>query len=105
MFTIYITEFLQFFVTEHCVLLLRVVLLAIAPSVPKWVLDARDILEFRKINRYRTADEIAEEQRLHQEYAERMKDSLRGLRDMLQFKTEDQLHEVFLRSDPVRGPP
>ena len=38
----------QFAVTEHCVLLLRVIILALAPSMPKWILDAREVLEYRQ---------------------------------------------------------
>jgi hypothetical protein len=96
---------LQFVITEHCVLLLRVVILAVAPSMPKWIVDAREVLEYRKDHRYRTAEDIAEEKRLREEYAARMKDSLKGLRDRLEFKTLDDLQETFRISDPVGAVP
>ncbi len=95
------TLWLQFVITEHCVLLMRVMILAVAPSMPKWILDAREVLEYRQGHRYRTQEDIEAEKRLHEEYAARMKDSLRGLRDRLEYKTLDDLHTTFLESDPV----
>jgi hypothetical protein len=94
---------LQFSITEHCVLLLRVIILAVLPSMPKWIIDAREVLDYRKDHRYRTAEDIAEERRLHEEYAGRMKDSFAGLRKMLAYKTEDDLRLTFRDSDPVRN--
>lgn len=32
---------------EHCVMLMRVMILSLSPAVPEWVADARDILQFR----------------------------------------------------------
>ena len=99
------TLWLQFVITEHCVLLMRVMILAVAPSMPKWIIDAREILEYRMDHRYRTAEDIAEAKRLHDEYAARMKDSLLGLKGMLEYTTEDELQEMFLHCDPVRAVP
>ena len=48
---------------EHAILLLRVIILSLAPSMPKWISDAREVLEYRMANRYLTAEHLEAERR------------------------------------------
>ena len=48
---------------EHAILLLRVIILSLAPSMPKWISDAREALEDRMANRYLTAEHLEAERR------------------------------------------
>eukprot|EP01043_Picozoa_sp_COSAG02_P074478 COSAG02_NODE_14926_length_1223_cov_0.905694_3_plen_65_part_01 len=35
---------LRFALTEHCVLMMRVIILSLSPSFPRWINDAAEIL-------------------------------------------------------------
>ena len=63
---------LRLFLVEHCVLLLRVIILSISPSSPRWIAEAKAILTFRIAYRYKTAEQIAKEQSLKDQYEAKM---------------------------------
>ena len=50
--------------------------------------------------RYRTSEDIAEEKRLKEEYAAKMKDGFSVLKHQLWYKTEDELRDTFYETDP-----
>ena len=45
---------LRFVIVEHCVLSIRTVILILSPTIPRWVTDAEETLEYRRRYRYRT---------------------------------------------------
>lgn len=93
---------LRFVLTEHCVLLMRVVMLSLAPSMPKWILDSHEILEYRMQSRYLTQEHLEAEKRAMEEYSRKMHDSRNIMQQALRYKTEDELHALFLEQDQVR---
>ena len=112
---------------EHAILLLRVIILSLAPSMPKWISDAREVLEYRMANRYLTAEHLEAERRQQvrlldyslklckrlgrnpecvlapdqEEYNQKMNDSLAVMKRQLRFRTEDDLLEMFNEQDQV----
>eukprot|EP01048_Picozoa_sp_COSAG05_P022949 COSAG05_NODE_4778_length_1376_cov_2240.562255_2_plen_126_part_00 len=49
---------LRFALTEHCVLMMRVIILSLSPSFPRWINDAAEILEYRVDTRYLTQEHL-----------------------------------------------
>ena len=86
---------------EHAVLLLRVVILAVSPSMPKWIGDAREVLEYRMANRYLTAEHLEAERRQYEEYNAKMNDSVAAMKRQLRSKTRSDLQALFDQVDQV----
>ena len=94
---------LQFVLTEHAVLMLRVVILSVSPSMPKWIGDIREVLEYRMANRYLTAEHLEAERRQQEEYNAKMNDSITVMKRQLRNKSEDELSALFEEQDQVRA--
>jgi hypothetical protein len=90
---------LRFVLTEHCVLLMRVLILSLAPSMPRWISDAKEILEYRKKTRYLTQEHLETEKRALDEYHRKMHDSKNVMRQALKYRTEDDIIEMFMKQD------
>lgn len=86
---------------EHAVLLLRVVILSVSPSMPKWIGDAREVLEYRMANRYLTAEHLEAERRQYEEYNAKMNDSVAAMKRQLRSKTRSDLQALFDQVDQV----
>jgi len=87
------------------VLMLRVVILSVSPSMPKWIGDIREVLEYRMANRYLTAEHLEAERRQQEEYNAKMNDSITVMKRQLRNKSEDELKSLFEEQDQVRAPP
>eukprot|EP01051_Picozoa_sp_SAG22_P008357 SAG22_NODE_632_length_8376_cov_4.201160_6_plen_317_part_00 len=85
----------RFFIVEHCVLLLRVIILTISPSMPKWVGESKEILLFRRETRYKTAEEIRAERELKEEYAKKMQSGYRQLKLAMLGKGRAEVIAIF----------
>ena len=94
---------LQFVITEHAVLMLRVVILSVSPSMPKWIGDVREVLEYRMANRYLTAEHLEAERRQFEEYNAKMNDSVYAMKRQLRNKTQSELQVLFDEQDQVRA--
>jgi len=90
---------LQFVLTEHGVLILRVIILSVAPSMPKWISDVREVLEYRMANRYLTAEHLEAERRQQEEYNAKMNDSITVMKRQLRNKDRDELLDLFEEQD------
>ena len=89
---------------EHAVLMLRVVILSVSPSMPKWISDVREVLEYRVANRYLTAEHLEAERRQYEEYNAKMNDSVAMMKRQLRNKDRDQLQDLFDTIDQVPRP-
>jgi hypothetical protein len=84
------------------VLILRVIILSVAPSMPKWISDVREVLEYRMANRYLTAEHLEAERRQQEEYNAKMNDSITVMKRQLRNKDRDELLDLFEEQDQVR---
>ena len=83
-------------------LILRVIILSVAPSMPKWISDVREVLEYRMANRYLTAEHLEAERRQQEEYNAKMNDSITVMKRQLRNKDRDELLDLFEEQDQVR---
>eukprot|EP01052_Picozoa_sp_SAG31_P017476 SAG31_NODE_1196_length_9445_cov_9.153970_4_plen_231_part_00 len=90
---------ITFVVVEHCVLMMRVLILVVSPSDPTWIEDAREILTFRMKHRYKTKEEIEREKRYLEEYATKMQSGFRQLAAHLSGLTRQDLIDNFREID------
>lgn len=81
--------------------MLRVVILSVSPSMPKWIGEVREVLEYRVANRYLTAEHLEAERRQYEEYNAKMNSSFGKMKGKLRNKTRDDLHELFHQQDQV----
>ena len=94
---------IRFVVTEHCVLLMRTVILIVSPSKPKWVTDAEEVLEYRVTNRYRTNDDLDLEERRLEEYQRKMDDGFIVMKKTLRYRTRKEMRDIFDAQDTDRS--
>ena len=90
---------LRFVLTEHCVLAARVVILSVSPTMPEWINDTREVLEYRKQNRYLTQSMIEEAARLQEAYDKKMHNELERIKGKLAGIDEDGIHEMWTAAD------
>ena len=86
-------------VVEHSVLFLRVVLMILSPTEPKWIQEAEETLAFRKVVRYKTNSERQREQRLLDEYKQKMQSCWNILRVELVGKTRQDILAILSKFD------
>jgi hypothetical protein len=90
---------MTFVIIEHVVLMLRVSVILISPELPRWIIDADEILMYRVSARYKTKEELAAENRALEQYKEKMNNSIRVLRMELLGKTREELDTVLDAAD------
>jgi hypothetical protein len=90
---------LRFVITEHCVLAMRVIILSVSPTMPNWINDAREVLDYRIRHRYLTSSMIDEEKRLHDEYDKKMNSWLDRIKTKLDGMDEDDIHSMWIAAD------
>jgi hypothetical protein len=74
---------LIFFAVEHGIMMLRVMLLAVAPPVPKWIAVATETLEYRIRNVFKTPEAIRMEELAREMYMQQLNDFRDGIRHKL----------------------
>ena len=90
---------LRFVITEHCVLCMRTVILIVSPTIPKWISDAAEVLQYRATRRYLTAHMLEEEKRAQAEYDRKMNDGFEIMKRHIRNFSEDDLHEMWVQAD------
>ena len=90
---------LQFAITEHCVLMMRVVILSLAPSFPRWINGALEILEYRIATRYLTQEHLDAAKRVQDEYARKMHDGKHQLKKALYSLSLEEIETMFEETD------
>ena len=85
----------RFVVVEHCVLSLRTVLMVVSPSMPAWIDDAKETLEYRKQNRYRTKADLEAEARIEEQYLKKMNDGFAVLAKTIRYKTMAEIRQLY----------
>eukprot|EP01043_Picozoa_sp_COSAG02_P026908 COSAG02_NODE_1564_length_11912_cov_7.524676_2_plen_1114_part_00 len=90
---------LRFVVTEHCVLAMRVIILTVSPTMPNWINDAREVLEYRVKQRYLTIGMVEEAARLQEAYENRMNNELERIKGKLQGMDEEDIHQMWIAAD------
>ena len=59
------------------------------------VSDCKEVLEFRKVNRYRTKADMAAEKRRMEEYERKMNDGFQVMKKTLRYRTLPEMREIF----------
>ena len=80
-------------------LAIRVVILSTSPTMPNWINDAREVLDFRRSHRYMTATMLEEEKRLHDEYDKKMNSWLDRIKAKLHGLREEDIHQMWIAAD------
>ena len=88
---------------EHCVLLLRVVILTVSPSSPRWVNEAKETLSYRMEVKYRSFEELERSQQTNDEYMKKIKSGYRQLKTHLKGKTRADIEQIFEETDADKG--
>ena len=62
---------------------LRTVILIVSPTIPKWISDAAEVLQYRATRRYLTAHMLEEEKRAQAEYDRMQAEAEKEVRQFL----------------------
>eukprot|EP01052_Picozoa_sp_SAG31_P032663 SAG31_NODE_3603_length_4080_cov_2.228586_2_plen_461_part_00 len=89
----------RFFVVEHLVLLMRVVILSISPSSPRWIATAKEVLEYRRSFKYRTEEEIKAQQARKAEFELRLQNGYKQLKYRLSGCSRQEVEQIFADAD------
>ena len=90
---------MRFVITEHCVLLMRTIILIVSPEKPRWINDSVEVLEHRKKHRYRTQGSILAEKRRQEIYERKMNDGFVVMAKVLRYRTLDDMRAIFDEQD------
>jgi hypothetical protein len=86
---------IRFFIVESSVMAMRSVILVLSPSMPVWLNEAREVLEYRIMYRYRTNADIAAERRVQEQYEKKMNDGFAVMKKVIAFRTKVQMRTMF----------
>jgi len=111
-------------IVEHLILLFRTVIMVVSPTVrtpfrphqscdlppiltqccrrrqkPKWIDDAREILEYRAATRYLSEATFAAAEQAEADYIRKMNDGFLVLKKALWFKKEPDLAKMWMEAD------
>lgn len=94
----YAELWMAFMLIEHGLLCLRVLILALSPSMPSWVRSAEETLAYRSRNVFKTHDQLEVEQRARDQYLRKLHDHRKRVKERLQY-TREEMRQKFKEID------
>jgi|EP01046_Picozoa_sp_COSAG06_P012677 hypothetical protein len=94
----YAELWMAFMLIEHGLLCLRVLILALSPTMPSWVRSAEETLAYRTRHVFKTHDQLEVEQRAKEQYMQKLHDHRKRIRDRLQYDWEE-MRQLFKQID------
>ena len=81
----YAELWMAFMLIEHGLLCLRVLILALSPTMPAWVRSAEETLAYRVRHVFKTHDQLEVEQRAKEQYMQKLHDHRKRIKERLQY--------------------
>ena len=94
----YAELWMAFMLIEHGLLCLRILILALSPTMPEWVRSGEETLVYRTRNVFKTRDQLEVEQRAKEQYMQKLHDHRNRIKERLQL-TREEMKQKFKQID------
>ena len=94
----YAELWMAFMLIEHGLLCLRVLILALSPTMPAWVRSGEETLVYRTRHVFKTRDQLEVEQRAKDQYMQKLHDHRNRIKERMQL-TREEMKQKFKQID------